>query len=206
MKHIFLLLIFFFVFQTQAQKITNKFISSEGIRTLIIEGNTVFKISIETTQDKNISIQSYVEGENNEQVILLTDIKNNQLIVSSAYQPLFVAEDDKLSANKLISIEFKIRIPELLNVFITSNIASVFMSGNYNQVTSELLNGSFNTKDFNGNLLVNTIHGDIVIETKFGEVKASSKHGIVEQEALTPGNQQIQLNSINGDVRVTKTE
>ena len=206
MKHIIFIVFLFFVFQIQAQKITNKSFSSEEISTLIIDGSSIFKISIETAKAKTISIQSFVEGENNEHVVLLAEIKNNQLLVSSAYQPLYVAASDKLSIHKLISIELQITIPENFVVSMSSNIASVFMSGNYKQVTSELLNGSFNAENFYGNLVVNTIHGDIHLATNQAIVEVSSKHGIMSQEILDVGKQQISLNSINGNITVTKTE
>lgn len=206
MKHFFLIIILFFALQTQAQKTTNKTISSKGISEVIIDGSSVFKISIETIKANNISIQSYVEGENNEHVVLLTKIINNQLHISCPYQPLYVAANDKLSVHKLISIEIKLRIPEQLNISISSNIASVFMSGIYHKVTTELINGSFNAEKFNGNLLVNTIHGNIDLKTNLANVEVSSKHGTVEQEKLTPGNSFIVLNSINGNITVTKTE
>lgn len=207
MKHIISIVFLFFVFQTLAQKITNKSFSSEGVSTLIIDGSTIFKISIETTKTKTISIQSIVEGENNEHVVLLAEIKNYQLLVSSAYQPLYVAANDKLSVHKLISIELQITIPENFVVSMSSNIASVFMSGNYKQVTAELLNGSFNAENFYGNLVVNTIHGDIDLATNNATIEASSKYGIMNKDEFPEqGKHQISLNSINGNITVTKTE
>ncbi|GGG38405.1 hypothetical protein [Bizionia arctica] len=206
MKYIKYIVILFFVLQIQAQKTTNKSFSAAGISTLVIDGSSIFKISIETTKTQNISIESFVEGENYEHVVLLAETRDNQLHVSSVYQPLFVAANDKLSVHKLISIELTIRIPEHLDVIITSNIASVFMSGNFNQVTTELINGSFNSKNFQGNLLVNTIHGDIHVASKRAKVQASSKHGTIEQEILTQGDKQIVLNSINGNITVSKIE
>ncbi|TYA60220.1 hypothetical protein FVF61_00425 [Formosa maritima] len=161
---------------------------------------------METTKTNTISIQSLAEGEHSEQLVLLTEIKNNQLHVSSVYQPLFVADNDKLSAHKLISIELIFLIPEQLDISISSNIASVFLSGNYNHVTIELMNGSFKANNFQGNLLVNTIHGDVEVETNQAIVEASSKHGNVNQEVLIEGNREIILNSINGNITVTKTE
>jgi hypothetical protein len=206
MKHSLYIIILFFVLQVQAQKTTNKSFSSKGISEIIIDGSSVFKINIETSKTNSISIQSLVEGENYEHVILLAEIKNKQLHISSKYQPLYVDANDKLSVHKYISIEFKLIVPEYLNVFITSNVASVFMSGNYNQVTSELINGSFNADNFFGNLLVNTIHGNIDVVTNLANVEVSSKHGRINQEILTPGDYEIVLNSINGNITVTKTE
>ncbi|WP_233586633.1 DUF4097 family beta strand repeat-containing protein [Formosa maritima] len=206
MKPILSIIIMFYALQIYAQKTTEKTFTSEGISTLVIDGSSVFKIRMETTKTNTISIQSLAEGEHSEQLVLLTEIKNNQLHVSSVYQPLFVADNDKLSAHKLISIELIFLIPEQLDISISSNIASVFLSGNYNHVTIELMNGSFKANNFQGNLLVNTIHGDVEVETNQAIVEASSKHGNVNQEVLIEGNREIILNSINGNITVTKTE
>ena len=206
MKHIIYIGILFFVFHVQAQKTINKSVPSEGISTLVIDGSYVFKISVETTKAKTVSIQSLIEGENYEHVILLAAIKDKQLHVSSKYQPLYVDANDKLSVHKYISIEFKIVVPEHLDVSISSNIASVFMIGSYNQVTTELINGSFNATKFLGNLVVNTIHGDIHLETNQATVEVSSKHGLINEEVITNGKNSISLNSINGNITVSKTE
>ena len=206
MKQVFYVIVFFLVSQVQAQKATNKSFSSKGISALVIDGNMVFKMHIETAKTQTISIQSLAEGEYSEEVVLITQIKNNMLYISSKFQPLFVGDNDKLSAHKVISVEHKLVIPEQLNLSISSSLASVFLYGNYNQVTTELINGSFLAKNFQGNLLVNTIHGDIKVETNQATAEVSSKHGKVDQAVLGNGNNQIILNSINGNITVTKSE
>lgn len=206
MKHLLFILFLVFGLQAQAQKISTKAFSSKGITTLIIDGNSVFKITVETAKAKTISIHSTVEGENNEHVVLLTEIESNKLYVSSTFHPLFVGNNDKLSAHKLISIELKIVIPEGLKLLISSDIAQVFLSGNYKYVDAELLNGSFNAEHFYGNLLVNTIHGDIQIQTNKAKVNVATKHGTINKDVITLGKNEISLNSINGDITVIKTE
>ncbi|WP_417857989.1 hypothetical protein [Xanthomarina gelatinilytica] len=206
MKKVLYLILFFLALQAQAQKVTNKSFSSKGVSTLVINGDMVFKMHIETAKTQTISIQSLAEGEHSEEVVLITQIKSNTLYISSIYQPLFVADNDKLSAHKVLSVEYKLVIPEQLNLSISSSIASVFLFGNYNKVTTELMNGSFFAKSFKGDLLVNTIHGDIEVETHQATAEASSKHGKVDQAVLGNGNNQITLNSINGNIRISKSE
>lgn len=206
MKYIIYISFLFFLCQIQAQKTSTKSFSSKGISTLVIDGNSVFKIVVETAKTKNISIFSEVRGENNQHVVLFTDIKDKKLHISSTFHPMFVANNDKLSAHKLISIELKLIIPENMSLLISSDIALVFLSGNYKYVDAELINGSFNAEKFYGNLLVNTIHGDIKLETNWAQVEVSTKHGSVKKEALKPGEHQISLNSINGNITVKKTE
>src|SRR5690606_41181547 len=87
MKQVFYVIVFFLVSQVQAQKATNKSFSSKGISALVIDGNMVFKMHIETAKTQTISIQSLAEGEYSEEVVLITQIKNNTLYISSKFQP-----------------------------------------------------------------------------------------------------------------------
>ena len=206
MKYIIYIFFLLFVYQIQAQKTSAKSFSSKGVSTLVIDGNSIFKIVVETARTKSISIFSEVTGENNEHVVLFTDIKDKKLHISSAFHPMFVANNDKLSAHKLISIELKLIIPENMKLLISSDIALVFLSGSYKYVDAELINGSFNAEKFYGNLLVNTIHGDIKLQTNWAQVEVSTKHGSIKKEAIKLGKHQISLNSINGNIRVNKIE
>ncbi|HLV14223.1 MAG TPA: hypothetical protein VKY41_03505 [Xanthomarina sp.] len=206
MKYIIYAIIAFFTLHIQAQKTNIKTFSSGGISTLVIEGNSIFKIEIETAKTETISILSEVEGENNEQVVLLTELKGQELHVSSGFQPMFVEMNDKLSAHKLISIELKLVIPEHLKLHISSDIASVYLSGNYKYVDAQLINGALSAENFYGDLLVNTLQGNISVSTNWSIVEVSSKHGYIIKEDLNLGNHQINLNSINGNITVSKTE
>lgn len=176
------------------------------LSTVSISGNTLFKISISTKKEKKIDLLLQVEGEHNEQVVLQSYSRQDTLFVESTYQPLFVNPDDKLSAHKKISIELTVFVPEQFNISITSNIASVFSKGSYNNFISELLNGNFTASNFSGDLLVNTIHGNINVETDFAQLKLQTKNGTIIQEIINSGSNQISLHSINGNIMVTKTQ
>ena len=191
--------------QILAQKEIVKQFDASGISTLAISGNTMFKIDISTKKVKDINLGLQVEGENNEHVLLKTYSKRDTLFVQSVYQPLFVQPDDKLSAHKKISIELTIVVPEHLNITITSDIASVFAKGTYNNFIAELLNGHFTAIGFSGDLLVNTIHGNISVETQATQLKLQTKNGVIKQEDISAGENSMSLNSINGNISVTKT-
>ena len=206
MKHLFYITLLFFVLKIQGQNMTEKSFSSEGISALVVDGDLMFKIRVKTAKTNTILVRSLVEGEHNEQVVLITEIKNNQLQISSKYQPLFIADNDKLSAHKAISIELEMVVPENLDVQVSSSMASVFVSGTYHQFVSELKSGSFQAEGFQGNLLVNTIHGHIKVASNKAKLTVSSKYGEVKEARIETGNNLIKLNSINGNITVTKTE
>lgn len=176
-----------------------------SISTIDVAGNTMFKIKITTKRIQTISMDLRVEGENNEQIVLQTNISNDTLFIGSAYQPMFIKPDDKLAAHKKISIELTLEIPENLNVLISSDIASVFANGSYKFLTAELLNGHFLAKKFQGNLQVDTLHGNISLETLAGLLDVHTKNGTIEKANIPLGRNQITLNSINGNISVKRT-
>lgn len=206
MKATFILILFFFVTQLQAQKVIEKQIEGLNISSIIVDGSAIFKIKMNTSSTKMIVLQSKIEGEYNEDIVLITETKNSELFISTKFQPLFVPDNDKLSAHKVISIELNITIPEYLNVFIQSDIASVITQGKYNNLTIELINGNCNVDSFSGNATINTIHGSINIKGKEAIVKASTKKGFLIQDKLKLGDTRFNLNSINGNITISKTE
>ena len=206
MKKLFCIIFLFFTLHVQAQTITQKTYASEGISTININGNAIFKISIESSESNVITIDSKIEGENNEQVVLVSEIKNETLYISAKYQPLFIDSNDKLSAHKVISIELVLNIPVNKSIYVSSDIASVFVKGKYNNATIELINGNCILKDFVGEATVNTIQGDIEVFSNFAEVKAFTKNGALSIEKVSNGNRLLTLYSINGNISVFKSQ
>tara|TARA_R110002012_G_scaffold312248_1_gene522510 strand:+ start:57024 stop:57647 length:624 start_codon:yes stop_codon:yes gene_type:complete len=192
--------------QIFAQKGMQRIVDASKISTIDIAGNTIFKIKIATKPVQIVSMDLQVEGENNEQIVLQTYQENDTLFIGSAYQPLFVKPDDKLAAHKKISIELTLVIPENLTLTITSDIASVFVSGTFKFLTAELLNGHFKAQKYTGSLQVDTLHGNIELEVRSGKLDLNTKQGVITQEKISLGTNQISLNSINGNISVTKTQ
>ncbi|WP_223032520.1 DUF4097 family beta strand repeat-containing protein [Hanstruepera marina] len=189
-----------------AQKIIQEQIDASQITTVSISGDGMFKINISTQKTNVADVTLNIEGENFEQVILQAYRKHDTLFLGSAYQPLFTPPDDKLSAHKKISIELTMVIPEHLAVDTSSDIASVFVNGIYENLIAQLLNGHFNATAFSGNLLVNTLHGNIDVNTNAAELNLKSKNGSIKQQTINNGINKITLHTVNGNISVTKTQ
>lgn len=203
---VFYIISIFSLQQIHAQKRIEKQLDATDISTVVISGNTMFKINLNAKPADKVNLRLTVEGENNEQIVLKTYKNQDTLFVGSAYQPIFNVPDDKLSAHKKISIELDMVVPEHLNINIKSDIASVQIQGIYNTIFSELVNGNFKALNFSSDLLVNTIHGNMHIETNNAELNLHTKNGTIDHDELDSGKQQISLNSINGNIRVIKTQ
>lgn len=206
MRLVFLIILSFSFQHNYAQKLIEKEFSAIDISTIVISGNTMFKINLHTKPSNQVNLRLSVEGENNEQIVLQAYTSHDTLFVGSAYQPLFNVPDDKLSAHKKISIELDLALPEHLDISVKSDIASVEIKGVYNTIFSELINGNFKATEFSSNILVNTVHGNMHVETNNAVLNLNTKNGKIYQEQLDFGNQQISLNSINGNIRVIKTQ
>lgn len=206
MKYLLYVVILFFGFNTLAQNRTQKSFSDSNIAAIHINGNAVFKISVETNTSNTITVDSKIAGENNEHVVLISEIKNNTLYLATKYQPLFTDANDKLSAHKVMSIELVVNIPTNKSIYVSSDIASVYVNGQYKNAIIELINGACVLKDFVGDATVNTIQGDIEVITDFAKLEAFTKNGTLTLETLSKGNRLLSLYSINGNIMVIKSQ
>lgn len=206
MKSIPLYCLFLFCCILNAQKRVDKIIDAQSISTLVINGNNCFKIHVLASKTKQITIQTKIEGEHSEDMVVMARKSNDTLFVSTGFQPLFEADNDKLSAHKVMSVELEIQVPKYINLNIKSDIASVEAEGVFNTAFIELNEGRCKLFSFLGSARVNTIKGSILVETNYAEVKAFSRHGTVKLQSLIFGENQLDLKSIHGDISVTKTE
>lgn len=189
-----------------AQKNIERQFQADHIRTVNLDATNSFEIFVETVKAKTISVEAEVAGENSEQMVLVTKNTDDELQITTEFQPLFTVPDDKLSAHKVMSIIFRLKVPEGINLIISSDIGSVFVTGKYNQLTTELNHGHFVAKKFLGSALVNTIDGNITIESNYAKVNLDTKNGQIFQENLLLGTNNLSLHSINGNISVTKTK
>lgn len=206
MKYLFCFVLLMFSVEMKAQKVVEKTIDAKGIATIVIEGDDVFNIKITSKPVKTITLKTKSEGEYSEDVVVLTSVKQDSLIISSAFQPLYVNHNDKLSAHKVLSIEAELTVPKNYNVYLKSKIANAEVIGNYKMLILELSQGNCSLKSFTGNAIVNTIEGQIILNTNYARVDAYTKTGVVTREEITSGNNEIKLNSVNGNISITNTK
>ncbi|MFO7718929.1 MAG: hypothetical protein R6W85_00645, partial [Gillisia sp.] len=126
----------------------------------------------------------------------------DRMILTTHFREILQSGYDKLSAHKVFSLEITLEIPEGLEVFIKSNIASVSGSGTYKNLEVELKSGNCELTSFQGNALVNTYTGSIDVQTKNAEITAISRNGNLMVPPDITGKNKIHLTTINGNIRV----
>lgn len=206
MKTILFSLFSLLSFLIYAQKIEAKIIHNNTIKSIVIEGDAIFKIKVKTTTTQSIRLISQIEGEYAEKTNLVTEIKNDSLLISSEYQAFLEKPNDKLSAHKILSIEIELEIPEDLSIYFKSDIASAEVNGKYKQLVLELNQGNANLNRFSGNALINTINGNVNIETNYASINAITKYGKINIEGITKAENEILIHSINGNINISKTK
>ncbi|WP_083191669.1 hypothetical protein [Formosa haliotis] len=206
MKPIFLIFVTLFSCTIMAQKQVDKIIDAQNISTIYINGANCFKIHVVASQSNEIQLQTKIEGEHNEDMVVVSKTSRDTLYIATIFHPSFIADNDKLSAHKLMSIELELSIPEQLNLYAKSDIASFWAEGRFNTAVIELNQGNCNLKNFLGSATVNTVNGSIFVETNYVLVQALSKHGSVNLGPLVPGESHIDLTSIHGNIKVIKSE
>ncbi len=187
-----------------AQKSTEKIWSADAIKSIKINGDNIFKIKVDNNFSNTISLKVKIEGEHADQLVVFDSIADNILVISSSYQPLFVKDNDKLSAHKVVSIEYVLTVPNHVILDVKSNIGSVKINGSYPSVFVELYQGNCSLKQFFGDASINTIDGNISIETNNAIVKAFTKTGTKNISDSKYGLHTISCHSINGNIMVTK--
>lgn len=204
MKYLISFLLFFYLIPGFSQKETAASYDANGIERIYIHTDEVFKIKLKTSKNNKILITSETHGEYYNEISLNTEVLQDRLVITSQFNERLQGGFDKLSAHKVFSFEITLEIPENLQVFIKSNIASLEGQGKYKYLEVQLRSGFCSLMDFKGNALVNTYSGSIEVETSQAKMEVSSRSGSVELEKITPGENKVELHSITGDIRVQK--
>lgn len=200
------LFVFMGVFHGFSQKMTQKRFDAHLADVLSVDCDQCFRMTLETTQTKEVVIDMFVEGENSEQVVLLTEMSADSLQVTTKFQPVFKAPDDKLAAHKALSVVLHISLPPNKTLYLSSDLGSVMAKGQFTSLTVELTEGHFDGWLKSSNVTVHTLQGDIDLATNKGHAKLNSRNGTVSQEYLGWGENQVDLKTVNGHIRLRRTE
>jgi hypothetical protein len=192
-----------------SQKIIEREIDVSNFNGIEIITKTIYSIKISTTKTEKVSIQTKIEGENFEQVMLTVFTENNLLKLDAVYPSYFEATDDKLAAHKVLAIEMKVIITEGFSVYINSSLASVSGNGNYKNFDSFLNEGNCLLENFTGNANLQTKKGWIHVfvneylsESFYAEAK--SKKGKVINTLAGSGKYKIYAESVMGNISLQK--
>ena len=202
------LLLFFMLSGTLAlaQKETSQTLGAENIDAIVLSADEIYRISISTAAVDEIRITTRSDGEYYNRISLDSEIKGETLYLTSRFREILQSGYDKLSAHKVFAMEVFLEIPEGLSVDISSNLASVHASGEYNKLLIQLKSGSCYLTGISADGIVNTFNGNIELEAKDAQVTANSRHGELKFSGKNSGAHKIALSSINGDIRVVHTK
>lgn len=175
---------------------------ARDIKQLYIFTDEVFRINIKTSETDQIKIISHSEGEYFNDISLEVEVLSEKMVLTSKFRELLQGGFDKLSAHKVFSLEISLEVPENLDVFIKSNIASVFGNGNFKNLEVDLKNGSCVFSPFSGNAVINTYKGSIELLTQNASITGTSRNGKVAIPEDIQGEYEIVLKTINGNILV----
>lgn len=204
----FITVTFLFVLaESSAQKVLEKEFNASGFNTLILDSDTVFTVRLSSEKTDKIRINTHVEGEYHENVVVNTSEENKTLTVTTGYSPFFEKENDKLAAHKVIAIDMVITVPETMKVEVHSKIASVIGEGTFNNVFVALENGTCHLKNYTGNATLYTKQGAIeVYASPAVSAKAISKKGNIKNELPKHGKYKIKAESITGSITLLQNK
>ncbi|MBL4663822.1 MAG: DUF4097 family beta strand repeat protein [Flavobacteriaceae bacterium] len=198
----------FLVFsEIQAQKIMEKSWNSNQFERIEIISDEIYHVKIISEATETIYVNTKVEGEHSENIVLLISEANKTLSLTHGFTPYLVMQNDKLAAHKVISIEMEIRVPPHFKVIINGAITSVETEGAFNNIQLDLGSGNCVLKNFKGNAQLNSKDGNILVfaeKTVFGEAK--SRAGSVKNELPKEGQFFIKAESVNGDITLLKSQ
>ncbi|WP_369998574.1 hypothetical protein [Winogradskyella sp.] len=193
-------------FASFAQNTLSKEILADQIKTVAISGNQIFNITVGTTDENKISLSSTLDGEYQNKYQIATEEKDNTLTLRLEFMSFEDIPDDKRNAHKVIAATLYLKIPKNLNLNIVSDVGSVDVSGNYNSLSVELLQGHCVVDGLTKSATINTIDGNISVVTRDAKINASSNNGEVVVDDFSRSQSQWNLKSINGDITVAKKE
>jgi hypothetical protein len=206
-KGIYIGLLFFMFSEGYAQKIMEKSWDASSVDRLEVISDEVYRITIISEATERIYVSTKVEGEHNENVVLLVSEENKTLLLSTGFTPYFVMQNDKLAAHKVISIEMEIRVPSDLAVLVKGAIVSVETKGSFSELQLELRNGNCVLNAFKGNAQLNSRNGNITVFAKeTGVLNIKSRNGSIKNELPEEGQFFINAESVNGDITLLKSQ
>ena len=206
-KAFFILIVLLFISaRVETQNVLEKTILANEIKSISINGNQIFNITVETSETDFIIIKSTLDGEYQNQFQIVTEEVDNQLKLSLEQIAFTTIEDDKRNAHKVIAATLQLVIPEQCSLNVISDVGSVDLSGEFNELTIELFQGYCTVLGTANSTIINTIDGDINVVTNSASINANSNNGTIDLDEFSISNSIWKLKSINGDITVAKQE
>ena len=192
-----------FLFQTAfSQKNVSHVYDAGNIEQLVFYADEIFRINIKTSLKDEIVITTHSSGEYFNDIHLKVERLEKKMIISTSFPESLQEGFDKLSAHKVFSVEVTLEIPEDLDVYVESNIASLTGAGEFDNLQVQLRSGYCKLENFSGNALVNTYSGSIEVQTSNAVIDAYTRSGKISLPPKSSGRYVVKLHSGTGDILV----
>lgn len=188
------------------QKTVKKVFLNPHVTSIQIDTNLFFEVKVETSQEKAMVLEAYMEGEYQKDLALEITENGNTLLVAGKFQPYFNKPNDKLSAHKVVSISLYIRVPENKEVYLYGSSSNVIVEGNYKDLRVVLNDGKCTIREVGQKVSATTQSGPISLIIAKGRVKAMSKYGNIAKERIPNGNEQYNLSTTTGNITITQAK
>jgi hypothetical protein len=206
-KTLLSLLLVFGISGAISQKLVEKQLDATRFERLIISSDIINTLTITSEATNEISILNKVVGENYENVVVTTSEENKTLKIGTSYSPFFIAENDKLAAHKVMSVDIELTIPNFLYVEVNTPIASISVTGNYSNFQAFLENEDCHLNNFLGNASIKTKQGNIKVYAKANvSGRAFSTNGSVVNYLPGRAKYTIIAESRDGDISLLQTK
>ena len=203
-KIVTFLLLLFTITSLAQKRIVKELLVSQSIETIYIDLNKVFSVSLQTSKDSVVKVETMSEGEYANNFVFQDKIENNSMLLSGSVFIGLAYPQDKLSAHKVHAIEVKLIVPENKQVVLTSDIANVNIEGVYESIFLNLYSGDVNAKSLKANTTIQTVSGDISISLSKGNTSCYSKYGKVTEDRIPEGILYYTLKSLKGNINLHK--
>lgn len=189
----------------RAQKIVKKSLVKQHASLFQIDTKNCFDLHLSTSDSDEMVVEAIMDGEYRNDLIVEIEDYGGSIHVGAGFQPEFKIPNDKLSAHKVVSIALRVRVPDLKNVQVTGTNCNVAIAGLFKTLKVSLDDGRCTLNEVGQNVTVRTQSGDILLYNTRGSVKAKSTYGKIEGKEIPNGENTIRLNSVTGDIHLSKT-
>ncbi len=189
-----------------SQNISGFSIEDRSIKNVKFEAKQISKITVNNSKSFTFEFRSSAESTYKNDLHFDYYVENETLFIKDIYPIHLEYGDNKMTSTQVFSVEVSLKIPKQTDLTIDSKYGSVFINGNYDNISVNTKSGicSLNVSEANAN--INTYSGDISVVTRDANVKAESQNGKIQIDKFVVKKNWLNLKSVDGDITVKKVK
>lgn len=188
------------------QKDMHRTYDARNLTKLQIDAERIFEVELHSATSDLLEVHTFIEGEYQNELTVTSEKKGSTLILKGDFTPSFQNPNDKLSAHKVVSVRLSVKVPVHLIAEIVGSSVRVQANGFYEDLSIQTGKGPVLLEEVEGLIRVKTLSGEIVANRISGVLNASSSYGEVFRGHVRPGNSQLDLESVSGDIYINNQE